>query len=68
MRENSSAVTRMMTRSTSRIALFALVLFLCGPALAQFNASLSGTVQDSTGAIIPGASVTLTNPATQQVQ
>ena len=51
-----------------RITLFALVLSLCGPAFAQFNASLSGTVQDSTGAIIPGASVTLTNPATQQVQ
>ena len=37
------------------------------PAYAQFNASLSGTVQDSTGAIVPNATVTLTNPATHQV-
>ncbi len=31
------------------------------PSHAQFNASLSGTVADSTGAAIPGATVTLTN-------
>lgn len=43
------------------------VLSFSIPALAQFNASLSGTVQDPTGAIVPNASVTLTNPATQQV-
>ena len=43
----------------------ALLLLLAGAAHAQFNASLSGTVLDSTGAAIPGATVTLTNPATQ---
>ncbi len=37
-------------------------------AVAQFNASLSGTVQDPTGAIIPGAAVTLLNSGTQQRQ
>ena len=35
---------------------------------AQFNASLSGTVEDSTGAVIPGATVTLTSDATQTVR
>jgi hypothetical protein len=47
-------------------ALFALVLGVTGIANAQFNASLSGTVLDNTQAAIPGATVTLTNPATQQ--
>jgi len=37
-----------------------------GSAFGQFGASLNGTVQDSTGAVIPGATVTLTNTATQQ--
>lgn len=49
--------------------MFGLVaLCLCTPVYGQFNASLSGTVQDSTGAIVPNATVTLTNPSTQQVQ
>jgi Carboxypeptidase regulatory-like domain/TonB dependent receptor len=38
------------------------------PSYAQFSASLSGTVQDSTGAIVPGATVRLTNNSTQQVK
>jgi hypothetical protein len=48
------------------LALFALIF--TGAAHAQFNASLSGTVQDSTQAAIPGATVTLTNTATQAVR
>jgi hypothetical protein len=39
---------------------FALVL----PARAQFRASIQGTVTDPTGAIIPGATVTLTDNST----
>ena len=35
-------------------------------AFAQFGAGLNGTVQDSSGAVIPGATVTLTNTGTQQ--
>jgi Carboxypeptidase regulatory-like domain len=35
---------------------------------AQFNASLSGTVADPTGAVIPGATVTLRSNATQAVR
>ena len=45
--------------------------FLCGAAYAQtFYGTLVGSVQDSTGAVIPGASVTVTNLATgeQRVQ
>jgi len=45
-----------------------LMLLAAGAARAQFNASLSGTVLDSTQAAIPGASVTLTNGATQAKQ
>jgi hypothetical protein len=63
--------TERRTMNPARIALrFSLLLFiaaLCTAAAhAQFSASLSGTVQDSTQAAIPGASVTLLNPATQQ--
>jgi hypothetical protein len=43
----------------------ALLLLASVSARAQFNASLSGTVQDNTQALIPGATVTLTNDATQ---
>jgi hypothetical protein len=61
----------MNTRSINHLMRFTLIAFalsLCLPAYGQFSASLSGTVQDSTGAIIPNASVTLTDPATHQVQ
>ena len=51
------------------LAVLAVFLtFATLPALAQFNASLSGTVVDSTGAVIPGATVTLTDPQTGQVR
>ena len=46
----------------------ALVLLSAGVARAQFNASLSGTVLDTTQAAIPGATVTLTNASTQSVR
>ncbi len=48
-------------------ALIALVcLMVCVPGLhAQTTASLSGTVTDPTGAVIPNAQITLTNEATQ---
>jgi hypothetical protein len=50
-------------------SMLALVLLLAaGTADAQFNASLSGTVLDSTQAAIPGAKVTLTNTGTQATQ
>ena len=50
----------------SKLFAWALVLFLphC-PALAQtVTGAIRGTITDSTGAIVPGASVTATNSAT----
>jgi hypothetical protein len=46
--------------------LWILVVALCcsGSAMAQFSSSIEGTVSDSTGAIIPGATVVLTGIAT----
>jgi len=47
------------------IAAFALILCLsCAPLLAQVTSgTISGTVKDATGAVVPGASVTISNPA-----
>ncbi|MGH9572977.1 MAG: carboxypeptidase regulatory-like domain-containing protein [Candidatus Acidiferrales bacterium] len=48
---------------------FACLLWLCAaPAWAQETASVVGTVTDATGAIIPGATVTLTNTGTNVVR
>ncbi len=41
-------------------------LFLAMPALPQFRTSIQGTVTDSTGAVIPGATLTLKNLATNE--
>src|SRR5579884_12530 len=57
-----------MTRSLSFVCAAALVLFLTSNASAQFNARLQGTVSDATGAVIPGATVTLTNKETNKSQ
>jgi outer membrane receptor protein involved in Fe transport len=45
------------------VAVAALVLLCLGTVLGQTSASLSGTVRDATGAVIPGASVVLTEPS-----
>src|ERR1700730_5897150 len=46
----------------------ALALLLIPSAWAQENAIITGTVMDSTGAVVPNVEVTLTNPATGQVR
>ena len=52
-------------RSVHFLLLLASVTMFAPRALhAQFGASLSGTVTDPSGAVIPNATVTLTNPAT----
>src|SRR5205809_5183541 len=38
------------------------------PAVAQTQASISGVIHDPTGAVIPGVTVTVTNPATNFVR
>ena len=55
----------MSIRNLSRIGLVLLVLLAAGAAFAQDTGSVRGTVNDSTGAIVPGATVTLTNEATK---
>src|ERR1700724_1213100 len=45
-------------------AIVVLMVVLAGTALAQFRGSLRGTVIDSSGAVIPGATVTLVNTDT----
>ena len=45
-------------------AAFLLLVFMAAPAHAQYSASLQGTVTDSTGALISGATLTLTDKET----
>ena len=56
-----------MNRSVAilRTASLVLAVFLCGTlAQAQYRTSIQGVVTDPTGAVIPGANLTLTNAAT----
>ena len=48
--------------------LLGLALFLAPLAWAQENATITGIVTDSTGAVVPNVQVTLTNQATSQVR
>src|SRR5882724_3339016 len=62
--------SKMRSRSLLVVGTF-LVLFVgLGPhtAQAQYRTSIQGVVTDSTGAVIPGATLTLTNPATNEKQ
>ena len=54
--------------SLVRIVGVASLLLASVSASAQFNASLSGTVFDPTQAVVPGATVTITNADTQATQ
>jgi hypothetical protein len=50
------------------LLLLAMAFLAVGAAFAQENASITGTVTDPTGAVIPNASVILTNTATEHQQ
>lgn len=55
--------------STSKVLfLIALLIAVTVPAFAQYSSGVDGTVTDQTGAIIPGAQVTVTNQATEVKQ
>ncbi|HEY4766901.1 MAG TPA: TonB-dependent receptor [Candidatus Sulfotelmatobacter sp.] len=62
-----------MSRSTSSSALrtgftFACIFFFAALAHAQYRTSIQGAVTDTSGAVVPGANLTLTNPATGEKQ
>src|SRR5207247_9552525 len=59
-------VPHLVWRCAMRRLLFAvLLLAIASPALAQFQtATVLGTVRDSTGAVVPGATISLLNTGT----
>jgi hypothetical protein len=59
MRKNLSTLQRL---------LFTLLMLLAGAACAQDTATLTGSIRDVSGAILPGADVTIKNPATGTVR
>src|SRR5436309_3488253 len=50
------------------LTVFSAVLLSTLPVIAQTQASMSGVIHDPSGAVIPGVSVTVTNPATNFVR
>jgi hypothetical protein len=59
----------MKTRHSLATGAVLAILLLCGrPAEAQFSSAIEGTVSDSSGGVVPGAAVTLTNHETGAVQ
>ena len=50
------------------VAFLAILLVLSKGAWAQDNATITGTVTDASGAVVPNAEINLTNPATGQVR
>lgn len=50
------------------LLLLACIVFSTVMAHAQYRTSIQGVVTDSTGAVVPGATLTLTNPATGETQ
>ena len=61
-----------MRRSTSSalriFSVFFCIILSAVMAQAQYRTSIQGVVTDATGAVVPGATLTLTNPATGEKQ
>ena len=58
-----------LTAALRALFLLLAAVFLMSPALhAQYRGSIQGTVTDTQGGVIPGAKVTLTNLATNEIQ
>ena len=65
--EQSNMKTRMLLGLTCAVLLLALLT--SAPANAQvLYGSIVGTVEDPTGAVVPGATITLTNPSTGAIR
>jgi hypothetical protein len=63
IRSNFSAV-RTVSLGTRFLLMGAIIAFLSSTVLAQYGASLEGTVSDKSGAVVVGATVTITDQAT----
>jgi hypothetical protein len=66
--QESTSVSAAPVTGFRLVVLIFAALFLVPAAHAQFNASLRGTVTDPSGAVIPGATVTLIDKETNQVK
>ena len=72
--QNPSIVGRPLSRRPIRgflgvcFVLITMLVALAPQVWGQENATINGTVLDSTGAVVPNAAITLTNPATGQVR
>ena len=63
---NIALIRRQLRFSTLSLVIAGAFALVAAPLQAQFGASLTGTVADSTGGAIPGAKVVLTNEGTHQ--
>src|SRR5437899_3256398 len=54
-----------MKNTTAGLVFFVLLIY-SGIAIGQSNGNVKGVIKDTSGAVLPGASITLTNKATQQ--